>query len=231
MLPILQAGLSRRAGGAAHNDNDDGRTKEMEKIDVKKELAEFYNSSAREFKIVDVPALNFLMVDGAGDPNIAQEYKEAVEALYSVAYTLKFMVKKGSQAIDYGVMPLEGLWWADDMSVFTTTTKDKWKWTAMIMQPRFIDSAMFEEARQQAAKRKSLPAVPMMRFESFREGPAAQILYFGPYSGEGPTIQRLHEFIWEKGYEMAGRHHEIYLGDPGRTAPEKLKTIIRQPMK
>jgi hypothetical protein len=206
------------------------RSKDV-KIDFKKELNHLYNSSVKEFKIVDVPEMNFLMLDGTGDPNTAQEYKDAVESIYAVSYTLKFMFKRGTSAIDYGVMPLEGLWWTDDMSQFSELNKDIWKFTSMIMQPRYVDRDMFDEAFEQVKKERSLPALSKISFASFHEGLAAQIMYIGQYSAEGPTIKRLHGYIAENGYELTGKHHEIYLGDPRRSAPEKLKTIIRQPMK
>ena len=203
----------------------------MAKIDIKKELKHLYNSSAKEFTIVDVPEMNFLMVDGSGDPNTAKEYTDAIQALYTVSYTLKFMVKRGEAAIDYGVMPLEGLWWVDDMNQFREDKKNEWKWTAMIMQPEYITRDLFDLALKEAKKKKDLPALSKLRFSSFSEGPASQIMYYGPYSNEGPTIKRLHKYIEQNGYALSGKHHEIYLSDPRRSAPEKLKTIIRQPMK
>lgn len=201
----------------------------MQKIDFKKELKHLYHPSVKATAVVDVPAMNFLTILGEGDPNTAQWYKEAVSALYAVAYTLKFMVKKGELAIDYGVMPLEGLWWTEDMSQFSTDDKSNWLWQAMIMQPDFITVDMVAEAKMQVQKKKGLTAVAQLNFARFAEGQAAQILYVGPYADEGPTIQTLHDFIWARGGQLTGKHHEIYLSDPGRTAPEKLKTIIRQP--
>ncbi|MEM3068928.1 MAG: GyrI-like domain-containing protein [Nitrososphaerales archaeon] len=202
----------------------------MPKIDLKKELKHLYNPSAKEVVIVDVPRMNFLMIDGVGDPNKAQEFKDAVEALYSVSYALKFMIKKEKKAIDYSVMPLEGLWWVDDMSKFSIEDKDAWKWTVMIMQPEFVTKDLFKKALEQVGKKKNLLALSKMRFEDFHEGLSAQIMHIGPYSAEGPTIKKLHNFIREKGYELRGRHHEIYLGDPRKSAPERMKTIIRQPI-
>lgn len=152
--------------------------------------------------------------------------------MYAISYAIKFSVKK-DRGIDYGVMPLEGLWWADDMSLFTTS-KDIWKWTAMIMQPEYVTPAIFKSDLEQVAKKKKLPALSKARFRNFHEGKSAQIMYIGPYSDEGPTIQKIHEFLRERGYTFDGlaqKHHEIYLGDPRRTAPEKLKTIIRQPVR
>jgi hypothetical protein len=205
----------------------------MKKIDFKKELKLLYSASAKEPSIVDVPEMSFLMIDGEGDPNTAKAYSDAIEALYAVAYTLKFMIKKGQTAIDYGVMPLEGLWWTDDMSRFSTDNKDIWKWTAMIMQPEFVTEELFQEASREVKKKKDPPALPKMRLEDFHEGLSAQIMHIGPYSAEGPTIEKLHKFIGEQHYKFEGttqKHHEIYLGDPRRSAPEKLKTIIRQPI-
>jgi hypothetical protein len=201
----------------------------VQKIDLKKELKHLYQPSAKKVARVDVPALQFLMIDGEGDPNTSHEYAQAVEALFSVSYTLKFMIKKGPQAIDYAVMPLEGLWWADDMSRFTDNDKSKWKWTMMIMQPHFVDSAVIQSAIEDVKRKKALPAVDRLRLETFAEGPCAQVLHVGPFSDEGPTIRRVHEFIGARG-ALTGKHHEIYLSDVRRADPAKWKTIIRQAM-
>jgi len=201
----------------------------MEKIDFKKELKHLYSPSAKEAVTVKVPKMNFLMVDGQGDPNTAQEYKDAIEALYAVSYALKFMTKKGKE-VDYVVMPLEGLWWTEDMTEFTMENKDAWKWTSMIMQPHYVTEELVQKALEQVEEKKNLPALSKMRFESLQEGLSAQIMHIGPYSVEAPTIERLHNFIREKGYELRGKHHEIYLSDPRRSKPESLKTIIRQPI-
>ena len=142
----------------------------MKKIDLKKELKHLYNPSTKEISIVDVPRMNFLMMDGKGDPNTSQEYKEAIEALYAVSYALKFMIKKGGTAIDYVVMPLEGLWWTDDMAQFSTENKGIWKWTAMIMQPEYVTKDLVTKAFEQVEKKKNPPALSKMRFESFHEG-------------------------------------------------------------
>ena len=205
----------------------------MIKIDFKKELKHLYNPSAKEVAIVDVPTTNYLMVDGTGDPNTAQEYQDAIEVLYAVSYALKFTVKK-EKAIDYGVMPLEGLWWTNDMAQFSTENKDIWKWTAMIMQPKYVTKELFNQALEQVAKRKKLTTLSKVRFESLHEGLSAQIMHLGPFSAEGPSIEKLHDFIKENGYEFDGltqKHHEIYLSDVRRVPPEKMRTVIRQPMK
>jgi hypothetical protein len=200
----------------------------MGKVDLKKELKHLYQPSKKEFTIVDVPPMNFLMIDGHGDPNTAQEYREAIEALYAVAYALKFASKE--QGTDYTVMPLEGLWWVENMEEFSEEDKDAWDWTMMVMQPEWISRKMFEEAIQQVEEKKNPPALPKMHFEAYHEGLAVQILYIGTYADEGPTIARMHAFAEEQGYALRGKHHEIYLSDPRRTAPEKLKTVIRQPL-
>lgn len=202
----------------------------MEKIDFKKQLKDLYKASAKKIDVVEVPAMNFLMVDGQGDPNTSKSFVEAIEALYPLSYTLKFMAKKGALGIDYGVMPLEGLWWADDMSSFSAGNKEDWQWTLMIMQPDFITEEMVTEAVQEVKKKKGPPALSLVRFEAFTEGKAAQTLHIGPYSEEGPTIKKLHGFIEKSGCQRGGKHHEIYLSDMRRTASEKLKTIIRQPL-
>lgn len=202
----------------------------MQKIDLKKQLKHLYNPSLKQKTAVDVPKMNFLMIDGQGDPNTSEAYQNAVEALFAVSYALKFMIKKSEIAVDYTVMPLEGLWWVDDMTQFSLVDKDAWKWTSMIMQPEYMTEELFKEARIQIEKKKGLAALSEIRFEAFHEGQAAQIMYIGPYAEEeAPTIEKIHNFIKEQGNNLRGRHHEIYLSDPRRTAPEKLKTIIRQP--
>ena len=201
----------------------------VEKVDFKRELRELY-AAGRDPVLVDVPEMAFLMIDGHGDPNTAPEYGQAVEALYAIAYAAKFAVKRAPDGIDYGVMPLEGLWWTPDMATFTTADKSAWDWRMMIMQPPQVTVDVFEAARAKAAKKKPSDAIGCVRLERFAEGPAAQVMHSGPYATEGPTIERLHAFIAEHGYERAGKHHEIYLSDPRRCAPEKMKTILRQPI-
>jgi hypothetical protein len=204
----------------------------MKKLDLKKELKPLYTAKSVPH-LLDIPVMNFLMIDGAGNPNTASVYHEAVQALYAVAYTLKFKVKK-EQAVDYPVMALEGLWWMEKMAEFSIERKDDWKWTMMISTPDFITAEMVAAAKAEAARKKDLPALGKLRFEKFHEGRAAQIMHLGPYADEAPTIQRLHDFIHAQGLSFDGawqKHHEIYLSDPRRSAPEKMKTIIRQPVK
>lgn len=203
----------------------------MKKIDYKRTLSEFYNPSKTDPGFVEVPAFNFLMIDGKGDPNTSIEYSQAVECLYATSYNLKFTVKKGQWAIDYAVMPLEALWWTEDMREFSTERKDDWLWTVMIMQPEFITDDMVREAMSAVKLKKDPPALPKMRFNSFEEGLCGQIMHIGPFSEEGPTIQKLHDHIEANGFQLRGKHHEIYLSDIRRAAPEKWKTIIRQPYK
>lgn len=198
----------------------------MKTIDLKKSLKPLYTASASKPAILDVPALNTLMVDGTGDPN-GPAFQEAVGSLYSVAYTLKFTFKK-QKAIDYPVMALEGLWCADDPSVFVNGKRDDWKWTIFIALPDVVTKKDVAEAVAAVKKKAKFPRFPEVRFEKFAEGQAAQVMHIGPYAAEGPTIERLHKFIADEGYRIRGRHHEIYFGDPRRAAPEKLKTILRQ---
>lgn len=203
----------------------------MDKVDFKKELQYLYNPSSREFSVVEAPEMQFLMVDGHGDPNTAPAYQEAVEALYAVAYKLKFMSKKHLEK-DYVVAPLEGLWWAADMETFTLKRdKSAWDWTMMIMQPEWITPEMFTQAVDEVQKSKDAPALSKVRLERYAEGLSVQILHIGSYDAEAPTLERLHrEFIPQNGYVETGKHHEIYLGDPRKVAPEKLKTVLRQPV-
>jgi hypothetical protein len=203
----------------------------MEKIDYKKQLQLLYSGKVGEQVLVDVPPMRFLMIDGHGDPNTSDEYVHAIEALYPVAYTLKFMSKK-TLAKDYAVMPLEGLWWSDNMEDFLTGNKSNWDWTMMIMQPDFVSEQMVKTAVEEVQKKKNPASLDKLRFDTYDEGRAAQVMYVGAYADEGPTIVKLHEFIASQGGELEAttkNHHEIYLGDPRRADPAKLKTIIRQP--
>jgi hypothetical protein len=204
----------------------------MEKVDFKKTLKHLYRPSAKEFVVVEVPPMQYLMIDGHGDPNTARAYAEAIEALYAVAYKIKFLSKK-ELGKDYVIPPLEGLWWAEEMASFTTARdKSAWSWTMMIMQPSWISAGQFESAVQQVEAKKSLLALPQLRLEMYDEGLSVQILHIGSYDDEGSVLEEMHhQFIPEQGLEMAGKHHEIYLSDARRTPPEKLKTVLRQPVR
>jgi hypothetical protein len=203
----------------------------MTKIDFKRQLKHLYAPLRNEFTLVDVPEMSFLMIDGHGDPNTSPAYQEALETLYAVAYKIKFASKKELDR-DYVVPPLEGLWWAEDMASFSEQLdKSQWDWTMMIMQPDWIGQELFESTRALVQRQKELPGLPKLRLERYHEGPSVQILHIGRYDDEGSTLRRLHhEFMPENGLTFNGKHHEIYLSDPRRVAPEKLKTILRQPV-
>lgn len=198
------------------------------KIDFKKKLKEFYAPAKKGISLVDVPAMNFIAIDGKGDPE-GPQFAEAIQALYPISYGIKFSYKKAT-GTDYGVMPLEGLWWADDMEAFQIKTQDKkaWKWTIMIMQPEFITKEMFDQAKDAAEKKKPNPLYSKVRFEKFTEGKSAQVMHIGPYSQEEQDILAIHNKIAELGGERSGKHHEIYLSDMRKASPDKLKTILRQ---
>ena len=198
------------------------------KLDLRQEHKALYSASTKAPSLVDVPPLQYLAVEGIGDPNSAPAYHQAMEALYGMAYTIKFAVKRGPLAVDYPVMPLEGLWWADDMGSFLTGDRANWRWISMILQPSLVSEAMVDAARVSLATKRDPAALQLVRLEQYREGLCAQIMHLGPYAAEGPTIERLHRYIENEGLRLAGKHHEIYLGDPRRTAPERLRTIIRQ---
>jgi hypothetical protein len=202
----------------------------MDNLDLKKTYKYLYGSPKGKQVIVDVPPLQYLMIDGQGDPNSSDDYALVVQTLYAISYKARFMVKKRLEKV-YTVPPLEGLWYAPNMEVFTDTDKSKWHWTMMILQPDFITAALIEEAMIEAAKKKEMVDHSRVRLETYEEGQAAQILYLGAYADEGPTIAALHAFIEEQGGTLRGKHHEIYLSDPRKVAPEKLKTIIRQPFR
>jgi len=200
-------------------------------FDLRRQHKALYQPSACGVSIVDVPDMQFLMIDGYGDPNTAVSYRQAIEALYAVAYTLKFAVKKRPGGFDYPMMPLEGLWWTGQAAVPDAQDRSAWQWTVMIMVPDAITPTMAADAVAAVDTTKHPPALPLLRLERFHEGRAAQILYVGPYAGEQAVISRIHAAIRAQGHELSGKHHEIYLSDPRRTPPDKLKTIIRQPFK
>ena len=201
----------------------------METVDLVKQWKRLYRPPGQEVTVVDVPTLRFLMVDGEGDPNHSDSFQAAIEALFTLSYTIKFQIKKGPRQIDYKVMPLEGLWWADDPRDFILANKDKWKWTAMIAQPEFVSDEDVATGRSNVQRKKKEMDLSRIRFESYTEGMSAQILYTGSFAGEGPTIEKIHAAISAASKQLRGKHHEIYLNDMRRTAPEKLKTILRQP--
>ncbi len=200
-----------------------------EKLDLKKQHKDIYAPSPKKVSLLDIGPMNYLMIDGKGAPE-GPRYAQVIEALFAVSYTMKFQIKKGPRALDYAVMPLEGLWWADDMAHFSTgRDKSQWQWTMMIRQPDFITQEDVEVAMQAATKKKNPPHLEGLRFEGFTEGPCAQILHIGPFETEGPTIERLHAEIALNGKERRGKHHEVYLSDIRRAAPAKWRTILRQP--
>ena len=198
------------------------------KTDLKRDIASYAARKGR-FDLVELPPLRYLMVDGHGDPNEA-EYADAIATIFPVAYRLKFFSKK-ELGRDYVVMPLEALWWSDDMASFTTARdKSRWDWTAMNLVPDWISDDHFDAVRAEVAE-AGAPAIDRLRLETFTEGACVQTLHLGSFDDEGPVLAQLHdEVIPERGLRMRGRHHEIYLSDIRRTEPAKLRTILRQPV-
>lgn len=201
------------------------------KVDLKKQI-ETYSASQGRFSVVTVPALQFLMIDGHGDPNTSPGYRDALTTIYPVAYELKFYSKQ-ELGRDYTVMPLEGLWWADDMDTFTSARdKSRWEWTLMNMVPDWLTQDHFEEACRIVGNKGQGPAIDRLRLETLDEGLSVQTLHIGPYDDEGPVLAEMHNsFIPGESLMMSGKHYEIYLSDPRRTASEKLRTILRQPVR
>lgn len=200
----------------------------MTKIDYKKELKDLYTGKKGIINIIEVPKMKYLQVHGEGDPNIDPSYKEAIEALYSIAFTIKFMCKKEDK--DFVVMPLEGLWYSENCSVFVNKEKEKWQWTMIVMMPDFVTDIMFKEAVELAKKKKDNSKIDEVFLEEYKEGLAVQTLHVGSYDEEAPVISEMHKFVTDQGYKLEGKHHEIYLSDPRKVAVEKLKTILRQPI-
>jgi hypothetical protein len=201
----------------------------MAKLDLKKDNKEFYYPSSNKVSIVDLHEMKFLMIDGKGDPNTSKEYQDAMETIFPISYKTKF-ISKNDLSKDYVVMPLEGLWWTDEMEKFSLDDRSTWKWTVMIRQPSFINANIINQAIKDLEEKKNLPAISKVHLNSFKEGDSVQIMHIGPYGeAEVPSIQKLHKYIEKKGYKIRGKHHEIYISDIRRTKPEKLKTVIRQP--
>lgn len=202
----------------------------MSKADFKKTL-DSYQAKHKEFRIVAVPAMQYLMIDGHGDPNTSQEFADAVASLFPVAYKLKFLSKQELDK-DYTVMPLEGLWWSDNMATFTTARdKSAWDWTMMIMQPDWITPDMFDVALQKVTEKNLLNNLAKVRLERLEEGQCVQTLHIGSYDDEAPVLAEMHDvFIPANNFTMSGKHHEIYFSDFRKVAPDKLKTLLRQPV-
>ncbi len=210
----------------------------MKKFDFKKTDKKLYSGKIGRFDILDIPPIPYLMIDGAGNPNTSKAYGQAISALYGLSYGLKFH-SKIELGKDYVVPPLEGLWWADDMGVFASGDKGKWQWTMMMRQPVWSTPSLLEDIRAVSitknAKKKASPTdeqtIAKVRLETLTEGKCVQVLYVGPYDNEGETLRTMHsEFIPQNNMSMTGKHHEIYLNDPRKISPEKLKTILRQPV-
>lgn len=207
----------------------------MAKIDFKKTLKAFYNPKPKKYEIIEIPKMNFIMIDGIGKPGTSAAYLDSLAALYPIAYKAKFLAKAKDQ--DYVVPPLQALWWAEDMTDFVTGNMDNWQWTLMLMQPDWVSEEMIAEARAIANKKNPPKLLTKVRFESYEEGLVAQYLHIGSYADEAPILKYMHEkYIPELGYKLPSlaaqisKHHEIYLSDPRRVAPQKLKTILRQPV-
>ena len=211
----------------------------MEKLDLKKDLKDLYLPSVKKIEMVDVPAMNFLMIDGAIEPGQAPGtsplFAENMQALYGAAYTLKFAAKQRKEnPVDYPVMALEGLWWVED-GTFDIQKPGNWKYTIMIMQPELVTAEMFAEALAQLRKKKgNQPTFARLRLQRFQEGLCVQTMHIGPYADEPATVERMQAFMQENNLQdlvgLGGKHHEIYMGDPRRADPEKLKTVLRHPV-
>lgn len=211
----------------------------MKILDLKKDLKHLYQPSAKKPGILKVLKLQFAMIDGAiekgYEPGTSPAFEKATQALYSISYTLKFMLKKRkTNAIDYPVMALEGLWGVQDEMV-DVAKKDNWSYTLMILQPDVITKDVFAEGLEQVRKKKGdSPVLSKLRLAYFEEGLCVQVMHIGPYATEPATIERMRAFALENGYRdnvgPNGRHHEIYLGDPRKAKPEKLKTVLRHPL-
>jgi hypothetical protein len=203
-----------------------------QKLDFKKEYKSLFSPSAKEPEMIEVPAFKYIMIDGRGDPNTSKDFQDKIQVLYGLSYTIKFMLKLDkADPFDFTVPPLSGLWCADDITAFAEGKKHEWKWTLMILMPDRVTREVFAEGKRRLKEKKNPTFLDLAKFEIYEEGLSAQIVHIGPYAEEGPTIAKLHDFFQGKGYTFNGLHHEIYLGDPRRCKPEKMRTILRQPIK
>jgi len=202
----------------------------MKKIDFKKDFKELYGAPSKKVSVVDVPEMKFLAIDGKGDPN-DEEFQNAVKALYNLAFTIKFSLKFAKTGPEYTVPPLEGLWWMPENRPFDAADRKSWLWTVMIAQPDHVTAAHMKEAVKKANEKNPTPVLSKIRLENFKEGLSAQIMHIGPYSKEAESIEKIDRFLDENKYAFRGKHHEIYLSDPRRVAPEKMRTILRHPVK
>lgn len=202
----------------------------MQERDYVKEQTQLYNPSSETPEIVEVPGMNFLKVDGKGDPNASPEFMEDVDALFAASYAIKLAVKEVEPEKDFAVFPLEGLWWVDNETDFSMANKDQFLWTLMVRQPEFVSMDFVTEILTQVRDAVKKPAISRFRFEPLIEHKVVQIMHKGPFAEEGPTIKKLHDFIKESKYFMMGKHHEIYLSDFRKVEPRKWTTIIRQPI-
>lgn len=200
-----------------------------EKVNLLQRHKALFSASTTEPSIIDVPEFSFLCLDGYGNPATDPAYGEVLNTLYSVAYTVKFAIKK-QLGIDFGVMPLEGLWWMADGSFISDENKDRWSWTMMIQQPEWVTPALVEQVLPEIRKKKDVSRLDEVRLEAYHEGLSVQLMHMGAYTDEHPNIMRMHAYAYQQGYTLRDKHHEIYFNDPRRTAPERLKTILRQPV-
>jgi hypothetical protein len=181
--------------------------------------------------LVEIPSFEFVMIDGSGDPSTSLDYQSAIAALYGVSYPVAITMRRAGQ-LDVKVGPLEGLWWADNLDVFQPATQDRasWRWTMMIRQPDDVAGGVYDAAIAKTAKKLGASVASRVRIERFEEGLCAQLMHRGPYADEGPNIARLHDFVAAQGLRLRGHHHEIYLSDPRRCAPHKMRTVLRNPV-
>lgn len=200
----------------------------MAKLDYKKIYKSLYKPGDKP-EIVDVPTFTYLMIDGKGDPNTSPAYSEAVSALYKFAYAIRFYMRD-EKSVDFGVMPLEGLWWVKNIDLFSYDDKNNWFWTMMILQPESVTPEVVDTIRPMVIAKHKIRQLDSIRFETYSEGTSAQVMHHGPYATEKPSIDNLHAFIAAQNYQPHLKHHEIYLNDPNRVAPERLLTILRQPV-
>ncbi len=199
----------------------------MVKLDMKKSLKSCYVSK-KSIQFIEVPKIKYICFQGKGDPSVCQDYQDAMGVLYGLAYTIKFIYKAMEK--DFVVMPLEGNWWSEPGTKFSEISRDEWLWEVMIAVPDYVEESIFDDARIKLKDKKDPKGLEKATFREIHDGLAAQFLYIGPYSDEGPYIEEMHKYVKDQGYKLRDRHREIYLSDPRRASPEKLKTIIRHPI-
>ena len=203
----------------------------MTKIDLKKTLPDMYSADKHSVSIVDVPRVKYIMLEGKGDPSAGASMRYAAETLQILARTMRAINKRNPDTPDFTIMPLEAQWWAETVGAFVNDDRQRWYWNSMIALPNFITRDVFREAKKKLLKTKRIyPGLRKVKYKTVKDGLSVQLLHVGAFERQGDAIDVIHEYILENGYKLSGLHHEIYLNDMTRHLPQRMRTVVRQPV-